>query len=110
MEEQRPIARALETFRIVWFRLWGMAAIVLSSFGMLISVPTFIVAVVAPIERATKLGEGLAGVLFCSLFLYLGIRAVRVSKQELRDAPKQLARRRDQLEAWINKPRRREDV
>jgi len=110
MEEERRIVRALESVRIVWFRLWGIGAILLSSLGMLVSAPTLIVAIFAPAERTAQLSEGLLGVVFCALFLYLGIRAVRVSKKELRDSPKQLARRRDQLEAWINKSRRREDV
>jgi Ca2+/Na+ antiporter len=111
MEEQRRIVRVLESVRITSFRLWGVGAILISSFGMLMSVLTLVTAMMLPAsERMTRLGEGIFFVLVCALFMYLGIRAVRVSRQELRDAPAQLAQRRDQFETWVNKSSGREDV
>ncbi len=68
------------------------------------------VTVVPPSERMARLGEGIFGAFVCALFMYIGVRVFRVSKQELRDAAVQLARRRDQLELWVNKSSGREDV
>ena len=76
------------------FRVWGVVAILISSFGMLISVLTLITALFAPTsERMVRFSEGVFGSLICALFFYLGMRVIRVSKQELREAPAQLASR-----------------
>lgn len=75
------------------------------------SVLTLVTAFSGPAtERVTRFSEAVFGALVCALLFYIGGRVLRVSKQELRNGPAQLAHRRDQLEAWINKSRRDEDV
>ena len=54
-------------------------------------------------ERTSSLLEAFGILALCCLFMLLGVRLVSVTAQELRDAPAQLSKRRDQLEAWINR-------
>ncbi len=98
------IIKFAEGARVVWFRFAGIWFIVWASLVILYSLVLLVIAFIGPSsERLSSLLEAfgwLAGSLLVS------VRLVSVTAQELRDAPKQLAKRRDQFEAWINRERK----
>ena len=99
--------KTLEGVRVIWFRIGGAWFICCASIGYLFGLIMLVLAFFAPSsERTSSLLEAVGLLLVCTLFMYLGVRLVSVTAQELRDAPQQLAKRRDQFEAWINRERK----
>jgi hypothetical protein len=92
---------------LVGMRLWGVAAILMSSFGILFCLVMIVLAFVGPAsERASLLIQS-AGFGFGFFFLmYLGLRVISIKGQELDNGPARLAALRDRFEAWINRERK----
>jgi hypothetical protein len=85
-------------------RIWGAAAILLSSFGILFCVGLFVAAFLAPSsERISLLLQSVGFGFICALFLYFGVRMISINKRKLQLETEKLSERREQLEAWINK-------
>ena len=94
----------LEVTRVAWFRFAGIWFIVCSSFGILFGLLMLVTSFLGNTsERTSSLLEALGLLALCFLFMVLGMRLVSVTTQELRDAPRELAKRRDRFEAWINR-------
>lgn len=93
-----------EVAAIAGMRIWGVGAILLSSFGLLFCIGLFVGAFLGPADqRISFLIQSVVFGIVCALFLYFGIRMVSINKRKLQLETEKLAERREQLEAWINK-------